>query len=104
MSTYETIWYLAFPLVGIHFFLLHLIYARLKERHSHTYRDLGQPTVFNLSFIKSGKILKYLYTLKYLRSGDGKLITLCHIDNLVALVFYIILLWPFIAAFWETIR
>lgn len=97
--TYEAFWYLGFLLVGVHFLLLHLIYARLKEEHSHSYGELGQPTAFSLSFTESIRTLKYLYTFKYLRSGDGKLITLCHIDNLVALAFYIILLWPFMAAF-----
>ena len=94
---YEIFWYAGFLLVGIGLILGHLIAARLKERHSDTWKTLGQPTTI-YSFSQSVKILKYLYTFKYLRTGDRKLITLCHFDNLVHLVFFIILLWPFFAA------
>lgn len=53
------------------------LFEMLRERHDHTYKVLGRPTVFNVSPRKSVAVQRFLYDGSFESLGDEELNGVC---------------------------
>ena len=74
--------------VLLYFYILALVFSRIKTQHPGIWNDLGRPTFWNTSFYP-----KYLLSLQYRRSGDEQLIWLGDLANLLFLTWVGYWMW-----------
>ena len=72
-----------------------LVLSTLEKKYPNVWKELGCPTLFyNKTFFSGVKYVGFLFTLKFRKTNDRRLIFLCYVSmlSMIAVVLTIILL------------
>ena len=71
---------------------------RLKEAHPETFRQLGQPGLFFLTFAQNLQFLSFLFARRHAKLGDSRLSRVCDFMMLYVVAYNVLLVALFVVA------
>lgn len=101
MENSESIWIFVcvalFPIVAAYFVFFKRVTSILKERHSETYKELGEiGFIKNNTIVNSNKFITYLFLAKYRELNDGQLQKEASICRLLLIIGFMLFLVAFL--------
>lgn len=94
-------WALLIVLMTFFYWLLLVVFIkRLRECHQDIWVEIGSPSFIpkSLSENNDGSLLKFIWTMRYMRLGDGELTILGIVIKAYTLTYVMFLAWPFLTS------